>query len=176
MISSLPHCHVCCKDCPIAARLETYPYFIPGIFSEIFLEYFIPWFHLGSVTLLEGFLQGFSDVTACPLWYLLFSYGGETRWMKFRSLHFILTRHRSGCLDDLHMYELLDQLNRRQKGVTLLCPFHQEGFINDPMPKWAMTIFMVVGIFSIPIVTLATSHGLHEIQNPGGSRELHSEP
>jgi hypothetical protein len=36
MISSSPHCHVCCKDCPIAARLETYPYFIPGIFSRIF--------------------------------------------------------------------------------------------------------------------------------------------
>jgi hypothetical protein len=25
------------------------------------------WFHLGSVTLLEGFLQGFFDVTACWL-------------------------------------------------------------------------------------------------------------
>jgi hypothetical protein len=32
-------------------------------------------------------------------------------------------------------------------------------------PKWAMTIFMVVGIFSIPIgiVTLATSHNVVQI-------------
>jgi hypothetical protein len=57
------------------ARLDTYPYFIPGIFSEVGF----------------GFTWGLSRC---------WSYEGETRWMEFRSVHFISTRHTSvGSLD-----------------------------------------------------------------------------